>query len=405
MGAAWAPDGWAQDADSDFEALFGDFDDEPEASDESASGDESGGSSDAEGSASASQPGRADARADEQADDQPDERAEAAPEPLTTIPVESATTAATPAPRSNQLEEIVVRANKVEQSLRDVAASVTALDGKLLERINIAQPNDLNGYVPNASFKIAPFGGEIRIRGFGTPINNAGFESAVGLVVDDVYYGRTAFFGSLLFDVGQLEVLRGPQGALFGKNTVAGVVNVISRQPEVEFGGSITAFAESDSRIASVEASTGGALSDAMLVRLAVATVHVDELVFNTLLQRPELNLVNDRAKLTVIHDQFFGDGELSLVVNYADQVLNNNLFQLLSASDDSLEYFRDFDPLVEVDPFDERLSSNVPAVAATEVRTARVKAVLPMGTIGRFEDFELVGYEAHPHIKAPVAV
>ena len=93
VGAAWAPDGWAQDADSDFEALFGDFDDEPEASDESASGDESGGSSDAEGSASASQPGRADARADEQADDQPDERAEAAPEPLTTIPVESATTA------------------------------------------------------------------------------------------------------------------------------------------------------------------------------------------------------------------------------------------------------------------------------------------------------------------------
>ncbi|MBB87156.1 MAG: hypothetical protein CMP06_07650 [Xanthomonadales bacterium] len=172
-----------------------------------------------------------------------------------------------------ELEELVVTAQKTRQTLREVPASVSAISGEQLAEANILLPNDVNNYVPNLTMKITPYLSEVRIRGYGTTISNLGAESSVGTVIDGVYYGRSTFLSSMLYDVGQFEVIRGPQGSLFGKNTIAGVLNLTTREPEPYSEASIRLIGTDnlDQRIAQ-----GGVtipLSDTAAVRIAGAVL------------------------------------------------------------------------------------------------------------------------------------
>ncbi|MEC9357651.1 MAG: Plug domain-containing protein, partial [Pseudomonadota bacterium] len=145
---------------------------------------------------------------------------------IETIPVESqepATPQAKPKPSTAQLEEIVVTAQKRQQSLQDVPLSVTAMDGDFIKDINAADLAEVSNYVPNVRVDADDLGSpQIFIRGFGTNAFNPSFESSVALVQDEIYYGRPGYFTESLFDVERVEVLRGPQGTLFGKNSIAG---------------------------------------------------------------------------------------------------------------------------------------------------------------------------------------
>ena len=132
-----------------------------------------------------------------------------------------------------QLEEIIVTAQKRAESLQDVALSITALDGAKIEAAGINSFGDLSAYVPNLSITENAVNTIIGMRGIGIGSNQS-FEQSVGVYVDGVHYGKSRQIRTGLFDLQQVEVLRGPQGILFGKNTLAGAINVTSASAKVD---------------------------------------------------------------------------------------------------------------------------------------------------------------------------
>ncbi|MGH7899954.1 MAG: TonB-dependent receptor [Candidatus Binatia bacterium] len=163
-----------------------------------------------------------------------------------------------PAPR-RILEEITVTAQRREQAEIDVPISMSVLDDDFVHQQGITDLRDVSLFVPNAKIRTSAVLPDIRIRGFGSSPVNPNFEQSVGLVLDGVPYTKKAYYQSALFDVGRIEVLRGPQGTLFGKNTTAGLLNVVSKEPTDEFTGNLDVqLGEENYR--HVEAAIGGPL-------------------------------------------------------------------------------------------------------------------------------------------------
>lgn len=138
------------------------------------------------------------------------------------------------------LDEIVVTAQKREERLQDVPISITAVSGEQLENRGIGGVSGLNALAPNLMFR--PAAGSnlisvISIRGSVASQPAIWFDPAVGLYLNGVYLGKSQGSVFDLVDVERVEVLRGPQGTLFGRNTEGGAINFISRQPSGEFGG------------------------------------------------------------------------------------------------------------------------------------------------------------------------
>ncbi len=151
----------------------------------------------------------------------------------------------------SRLEEIVVTARKREQSLQDVSVSVMALPESVLTDALITDSEDLTQLVPSLNIQRAgaPRGSSFNIRGIGTQSFSSAVEPSVSTVVDGVVLGRSGMAFLKLLDVQRVEVLRGPQGTLFGKNSTAGVVHIISREPSDEFTASITGTAIEDEEL------------------------------------------------------------------------------------------------------------------------------------------------------------
>lgn len=147
---------------------------------------------------------------------------------------------------SSGLEEVVVTAQKREQNLQDTPIAIAAFDAQTLEDQQVKDISDLSSSIPNVQIVPAPggsTGATIAIRG-SSMINPAvTWEPSVGIYVDGVFVAKN--MGGL-FDVAELErveVLRGPQGTLYGKNTTGGAVSLVSRKPAEEFGGKVKAGA------------------------------------------------------------------------------------------------------------------------------------------------------------------
>ena len=141
-----------------------------------------------------------------------------------------------------QLEEIIVTAQKRAQSLQDVPISMTAIDGKRMEDAGITSFSELSGFVPNLGVSENAVNTIISMRGISVGANQS-FEQSVGVYVDGVHYGKSRQIRTGLFDLQQVEVLRGPQGILFGKNTLAGAINVTTAEPAMGegFSGKVAA--------------------------------------------------------------------------------------------------------------------------------------------------------------------
>ncbi len=137
------------------------------------------------------------------------------------------------------LDEIVVTAQKRTENLIDVPISITAISGDKLTASARNNVRDLQYAVPNlTTYSQSDFSPNIIIRGFESSARNVGFESSLGVYVDGVFSGRTQSFTQELEDVERLEVLRGPQGTLFGKNTTTGAISITTRRPGNEYEGS-----------------------------------------------------------------------------------------------------------------------------------------------------------------------
>jgi iron complex outermembrane receptor protein len=170
------------------------------------------------------------------------------------------------------LEEVVVTAQKRAQSLQDVPIAITAFSQQMMQNQNIFDVLDLQRSVPSLSI-IKGYnranGVPIIIRGMGTIGTQPAFEGSVGTYVDGVYRSRPGMVLSGMLDLGQVEVLRGPQGTLFGKNTTAGAITMTTNAPEEEFGygGEVTLGDYDRQRFVG---HVTGPLNDSLLGRLAL---------------------------------------------------------------------------------------------------------------------------------------
>lgn len=157
---------------------------------------------------------------------------------------------------ATQLGEVVVTATRRAQRLQEVPVSVTAVSGETLEKSNFREVSDLQYLAPNVTFSSTnpvSNGGGYQVRGVGTQTYDGGVEQTVGLVVDGVVIGLPRDPGATGFaDVERVEVLRGPQGTLFGKNASAGVIQIISRNPRLEeFSGNASlSYGERNEQVA-----------------------------------------------------------------------------------------------------------------------------------------------------------
>src|SRR3569833_2237111 len=143
---------------------------------------------------------------------------------------------------TTEIGEIVVTATRMATNLQDTPIAITAVTAEALEERGITGVSELTSLVPNAQFRKTQgaFGPGVSasIRGVGQADTSLAVEPAVAFYLDDVYYPVLLGSNFDLLDIDHFEVLRGPQGTLFGRNSLAGAVNIVSRQPSLtEFSG------------------------------------------------------------------------------------------------------------------------------------------------------------------------
>jgi outer membrane receptor protein involved in Fe transport len=166
--------------------------------------------------------------------------------------------------------EIVVTARKRAESLQKVPVSVGVVTGAQIEKYSITDLQDAVRSVPNLYIGRQPSIPNMSLRGIGTVATSNSVEQSIGLAIDNMYFGRGRWFQVGLFDLQQIEVLRGPQGVYFGKNTPAGLINLRSKGPGNELEGYVKGGYEFKYREKLIEGAIGGPISDTFGARLAM---------------------------------------------------------------------------------------------------------------------------------------
>jgi len=172
-------------------------------------------------------------------------------------------------PAFAQLDEIIVTAQKRAENVQNVPISITAFSGESLAARGLTDLTDVARFVPNFDMPTSnnQRNVSIRIRGIGSSGTNPGIESSVGVFLDGVYMPTGAMAFGELSDINSVEVLRGPQGTLYGRNTPVGALNVTTRRPSYDFEAQGTAGYGSDAH-KWVNGFVGGGLADNMTGRL-----------------------------------------------------------------------------------------------------------------------------------------
>jgi iron complex outermembrane recepter protein len=223
------------------------------------------------------------------------------------------------------LGEVVVTAQKRTEKLQDVPISMEVVSGEKLDNFNTNDFKAMFKFTPNVSVETTAGNDTIYIRGFGSPPANFSFDQAVSLYVDGVYAGRNRQAQAPFFDLARVEVLRGPQGALFGKNTPAGAVSVVSAGPTSSFEAAVKAVYSFDLKGPEVSGYISGPISDQLGARLAVKVVDQDGYIKNRALDRDEPSNRSALARLTLRYapSETF---DYTLKVEYADKEVKGGL-------------------------------------------------------------------------------
>ncbi|MEO1035520.1 MAG: TonB-dependent receptor [Pseudomonadota bacterium] len=187
-----------------------------------------------------------------------------------------------PALAQSALEEIVVTAQKREENIGDVPVAISVLGRDLIESTFSDNIEDLQALVPSVSFRTGNTtrNSALTVRGIGTISFSVAAEPSVSTVVDGVVLGRSGQAFGDLYDLERVEVLRGPQGTLFGKNASAGVVNITTRRPSDEFEGYLsTSFFEDDEYV--LKGRVSGPLTDNLRGSVTLLESEFDGFVTN----------------------------------------------------------------------------------------------------------------------------
>lgn len=204
-----------------------------------------------------------------------------------------------------EIEVIEVKAQKRLQNINDVAISITALDGKSLSDQNIKDTTALSGQAVN--FKITQNAAEgtppaINIRGVGSMDYNTSTTSPVGVYVDNVAGGSANSQLVNLYDIDSIEILRGPQGTLFGRNTTGGAVLINTKRPTKEFSGYVTAGIAQRSQF-KLEGAINLPVNENIYTRLAINHQEYDYSVKNLFDLAPKAKMEQTHGRLSVLAD------------------------------------------------------------------------------------------------------
>lgn len=195
------------------------------------------------------------------------------------------------------LDDIVVTAQKRETRLERTPMTINVVSGDLLESLGVIEPKNLAASVPGFTMHESPGGlSGVSIRGVGTSGGSQVFEQSVGMFVDGIYHPRARQYREALFDVQRVEVVKGSQGVLFGKNTSVGAVSVISRDPGDRYGGYVQGQIEANYGSHVVEGAVDLVPGEKFKVRLAGIYDHQNGFVRNVSKARKEQS--GDRFQL-----------------------------------------------------------------------------------------------------------
>lgn len=268
----------------------------------------------------------------------------------------------------NSPNVIIITATRREAAVQDVAIPISVISGGALEDLGISNVSQVVQLQPSLNYYgTNPRNAAINIRGLGAPLGltNDGLEQGLGVYIDQVYYSRVASAVNDMFDVQRLEVLRGPQGTLFGKNTTAGAINIITKQPtftpekrfEITFGSL---------NFLQARAAITGPISDTVAVRLAGAVTSRRGTIYNVttgdylnnresvagraaVLWRP-----TDNLDLTLTGDYFEGFPESGTQIyvrtGTTQRPLNRQYAALTAAQDYAVPSMNPFDRLTDID-------------------------------------------------------
>lgn len=230
------------------------------------------------------------------------------------------------------IEEIVVTARKREENLQDAPIAVSAFTGEALDFRGVTDIGKLDQFVPNLVLNESTTysnvtNAAVYIRGIGqndfTPVIDPG----VGIYVDGVYLGRSVGAVLDIVDLERVEVLRGPQGTLFGRNTIGGAISLSSKKPDGEFGGKLDVKYGTDDRF-NVRGSVNIPLSDKFFARLSAATFNQDGYVTRVLDDKDlgDQDVVALRAALRWLPNDNL---DINWSVDYSTENENGNPFVL----------------------------------------------------------------------------
>jgi iron complex outermembrane receptor protein len=223
---------------------------------------------------------------------------------------------------ADEIETVVVTAEKRVENVQDVPISMSVVSGRNLEDLNVHTFEDLAKYVPNLAIQPTPGANQIYIRGIGSGAQNFAFEQDVSLYVDGIYAGRNRQFMAPFFDIERVEVLRGPQGALLGKNTAAGAISLVSAQPTDTFQAGVDFGALLSRKGFDVSGFVSGPLSDNLTGRLAVKLVNEDGYIDNIGTDR-KVPSPNDKLARGILKYQLSEHTDVTAKVEYSDAVVN----------------------------------------------------------------------------------
>lgn len=179
--------------------------------------------------------------------------------------------------------EILVTARRRSEASQDVPLAISVVGGEHLDNTGAFNVGRLQQLTPTLQFYTSnPRNSAANIRGIGAPfgLTNDGIEQGVGIYVDDVYYSRAASSTFDFLDVARIEVLRGPQGTIYGKNTTAGALNITSRQPTFNFEGRAE-VSIGNLAFKQAKAAVSGPLSEKVAARVAVSATSRKGTIFN----------------------------------------------------------------------------------------------------------------------------
>jgi iron complex outermembrane receptor protein len=168
------------------------------------------------------------------------------------------------------LEEVIVTATRRVESLQDIPIMVNAFSAEVIQQAGIQNANDIAILTPSLSIStnITPFTAAFRVRGIGTSQSDIALEPSVGLFIDDVYLSRSGLGMSDLNDIERIEVLNGPQGTLYGKNTNAGAISIFTKRPNPDDFEGYVESTVGDYDLGRLTAAASGPLSDTLAYRL-----------------------------------------------------------------------------------------------------------------------------------------